>query len=159
VNPIENDVSKAAGKINQIKTAFREAHDELTNFPYTTAHTNILGTTNIVRITQKVPFSFILLYGVPLTLYFFQTIDQRAHLTSIVDSGKLLESILAPRFEDYQPPMSYNNGRGHSRRSYQSQPRRDDSYHSGRDSRHYGPSGSGSAHGDRYYPANKRRRY
>ena len=52
--PIENDVGKSAGKLEQIKDAFRNAHEALTNFPYTTEQTNILGTMNIIRITQKV---------------------------------------------------------------------------------------------------------
>ena len=54
--PIENDIGKSAGKIEQIKVAFREAYETLTNFTYTTSSTNILGSTNIVRITQKVFF-------------------------------------------------------------------------------------------------------
>jgi hypothetical protein len=54
VIPIENDIGKAAGKIEQIKVAFREAHETLSNFVYTTTSTDILGSTNIVQITQKV---------------------------------------------------------------------------------------------------------
>ena len=54
MNTIENDVGKSAGKIEQIKAAFRDAHDSLANFPFTTSHTDILGIANVVRITQKV---------------------------------------------------------------------------------------------------------
>lgn len=126
----ENDIGKSAGKIEQIRTAFREAHTALINFPYTSSSTNILGTTNIARITQK-------------------TIDQRAHIANIVDSGKLL--IRGPRVGEYQPSRSHNKG------SYQ--PRRDDAYHSGFGSCYHDPSGTSSSHGDRHSPAIKRRRY
>ena len=51
---IENDIGKAAGKIEQVKVAFREVYETLSNFIYTTTSTDILGSTNIVRITQKV---------------------------------------------------------------------------------------------------------
>ncbi|KIM82309.1 hypothetical protein PILCRDRAFT_8117 [Piloderma croceum F 1598] len=135
----ENDVGKSAGKIEQIKVAFREVHETLSNFTYTTTSTNILGSTNIVRITQK-------------------TIDQRAHISDIVDSGKLLALPPAPVREEHRLPRSYSNN-GHSQKSNQYRPRRDDSYHSERDSLRHGSSGSGSGHGDRYHPANKRRRY
>ena len=156
VNSIENDVSKAAGKIQQIRLAFREAHDTLTNFVCTTANTNILGITNTLRITQKVPFSpcdIPLCSSSPL-----QTIDQRAHITDIVDSGNLLAPMPVPHFESYQPPRSYNKGRGHSQRNYLAQSRHVDSYHSGRDPSFCGSPGSDSRHGDRR-SANKRRRY
>jgi len=133
-SPIENDIAKAADKIEQVKIAFRDAHDKLSQCTVTTADTNMLGSTNTVRLTQEM-------------------IDNRVQIANLVDSGKLLSPTMVPRVEDYRQSRSHHN-KGYSQRSQQHQPRQHNAYYTGDGSSYYDPSGSGYG-----YSSNKRRRY
>lgn len=50
----ENDIAKAAEKIQQVTAAFRGAHEALLKCTSATARTNMLGSANIVQLKQKV---------------------------------------------------------------------------------------------------------
>ncbi|KAI0937395.1 hypothetical protein AcV5_005312 [Taiwanofungus camphoratus] len=71
VNP-DHDVGRPTGRIAQVRTAFRQAHLALRNYPFTLAHGNALGT--ILGISPEM-------------------LSHRDHIQEIVNSGSLAQAL------------------------------------------------------------------
>ncbi|PCH34395.1 Nucleotidyltransferase [Wolfiporia cocos MD-104 SS10] len=115
VNP-ENDVGRPTGKINQIQKAFQDAYVALRDYPFSMAQPNVLGT--IVGVA-------------PVTL------ERRAHLCELVDSGSLARALREVRAPE--PPQRGQRNAPFHHNSYSR------NHHSRGSSSHYHPYGNQSA--------------